>query len=608
MSLGSSSPKTGRSPANSVKNGTVKKQYSCGVCKRKVDFAEAFKCKECSTDIICFNCISSCIAKEHKVLETSGYPPSICPEHKFVETLYCTTDLKTFCLLCQSEHTEHQLGSIRNKVAQCRSAVGGMMNDTNELAEFLGRETRKSNRILENCQSDSWLFHEENTHESVVNVIREPLQELWADYDKRMDEAVELLREHHNKVTMRKSTVSNILAELKDILPHDDAKVINLTQEQSPALRKRIETETEENKQRFLCTQVTYHKPLTLEEKHEKLKAVLALCFPCFNLPTLTYTHCVEPKSFTKLDPPIADYQNLSDCIVVPAQGGFFVVDFDSQSNGDKTMTVTVHDMKKDSPTVRVSESKTFSIKTSRKPFVCPSSTAKSRLYVLDENNSACYIEGHSKNGYDYVLERQNFSSNYKFNETFLPGHAIFYRHKENERFYTMVDFDSNSDKKLISWLVNQTTKVTLKSSELPPVHFTSFAAERYTSRLAFVESSTNIRVIHLKNEDAGIDRDFSLPTCHLGLGYADAIAFFDEDRIGVFDKTKKEVTLLEFTKTKDGEHELCAWAAKMIITLESKLQDEEIEDVFNVGSLNGSVTILLKSGKIWKLDWQTDE
>ncbi|XP_075244457.1 uncharacterized protein LOC142338551 isoform X2 [Convolutriloba macropyga] len=605
---GSSSPGNGNSPVTSVKNGSVKKQYQCGVCRRRVDFSEAYKCKDCSVDLICFNCISSHIAQEHKVLETSGYPPSICPEHKFVETLYCTTDLKTFCLLCQSKHTEHQLGSIRTKVAECRSTVGRMMNDTNDLAEFLARETRKSTRILENCREDAWLFHEENTHESVVNVIREPLRELWTEYDQRMDESRELLKDHHSKVTLRKSTVSGILAELKDILPHDDAKVINLTQEQSPSLQTRIDKETEENKERFLCTQMAQYKPMTLEEKQAKIKEVLALCFPSIHLPSLVYTSCVEPKSFVKLEPPIADFPSMNDPIVVPAQGGFFTVDFDTQSNGLKTMSVSVNDVKKNANTMKVSESKTFSLKTSQNPFVCPSSTAKSRLYVLDEHNSACYIEGQSKNGYDFVLERQNFSSNYKFVDSFLPGHAIFYRHKENERFYTMVNYEVTDEKKQISWLVNQTTKVALQCSDFPPIHFSSFAAERYTSRLAFIESPLNVRIIHMKSEEARVDRDFSVPTCHLGLTSLDFVAFFNEDKLAVVDKHKKEATFLEFTKEQHGEHELCGWKPRVIVGLDSNLADsDEILDAFNVGSVNGSILLLLRSGLVCRLDWQDE-
>ena len=119
----------------------------CSSCEEVVDQTEFYRCSSCDncdnadspiSDVrYCDVCIGHHIKKKHDVLDSKGYRPAICEEHKTLCSSFCETCRSVFCSKCIKLHSEHKFTAVSEKASEMRKEVFKYLEQFDKLSKPL---------------------------------------------------------------------------------------------------------------------------------------------------------------------------------------------------------------------------------------------------------------------------------------------------------------------------------------------------------------------------------------------------------------------------------------------------------------------------------------
>ena len=105
-----SSTKTESTSTNTTTNS------GCDSCGNEVTEKNTYRCKSCSASgegiadkVYCDMCIVSFhLRRNHDIVDSNGYEPAMCRNHRDLSQKYCEKCRVLFCFKCMDKHSDHK--------------------------------------------------------------------------------------------------------------------------------------------------------------------------------------------------------------------------------------------------------------------------------------------------------------------------------------------------------------------------------------------------------------------------------------------------------------------------------------------------------------------
>ena len=149
-----SDPRTAlEEPQNNATSEAENESSECYSCMEKFPFNVMYRCKSCpvnseaesdkmmasSNEIFyCRLCIvGPHLRRNHEIVDSKGYNPAVCDEHRNLCLYYCETCLCVFCSDCTKSHSLHKFQPLEEKAPEVRGKIFAYITSSEEQSKPL---------------------------------------------------------------------------------------------------------------------------------------------------------------------------------------------------------------------------------------------------------------------------------------------------------------------------------------------------------------------------------------------------------------------------------------------------------------------------------------